>query len=257
MNHKENNNAEGIRKSRVLILTGALAGLLLTVACSDNPKDVVKAAQPEKSKVVPAVLNSTGAKSNEVEVKPASFEKMQPKAVTFKSRDYGISFEYPWQYSRLSAKTIANDESLKPKPDGYEGQFSLVRVDVPKGFYPDTNFDRGYFTLSLNEDISKEECESSLGDTPLTSTVNGTSFRWLETDTGGRGSASKVRNYVTYANYTCYEIELGVNTRNDSGLAREVEPDQVLKRLESIMSTVKVAPEAQPVKTASASAVQN
>jgi hypothetical protein len=35
-------------------------------------------------------------------------------------------------------------------------------------------------------------------------------------------------------------MELGVKTANEEGLAREVDPDQVMRRLNAILQTVKV-----------------
>jgi hypothetical protein len=64
----------------------------------------------------------------------------------------------------------------------------------------------------------------------------------METDSGGRGQATKLRQYVTFTNGTCYEVEMGVKTSNDGGLAREVNPDQVLRRLDGILRTVKIIP---------------
>lgn len=242
--------APTVRTRRAFALFGAVAALATTIACSDQPKPAASSAQPAGASVRPAVLQTSSqnvAKVTAVSENPETTSVTKPvvaKPVSFKSRDYGISFQYPWQYTRMSARALAKaEDSMLPKADGFEGQFTLARVDIPKGFYPDTNFDSGYFTLSLNQDVSKDECEGSLGNDVKIDKLNGVEFRSVETENGGRGTASKVRNYVTYANYNCYEIELGVKTKNDMGLEREVDPDQVMRRLESILATVKVAPE--------------
>jgi len=73
-----------------------------------------------------------------------------------------------------------------------------------------------------------------------TELVNGTEFRWVETQSGGDGSSATVRNLVNFSNGTCYEVEMGVKTRNDQGLVREVNPDQVMRRLNAILQTVKI-----------------
>jgi hypothetical protein len=165
----------------------------------------------------------------------------------YKSRDYGVSFVYPWQYSFVSAKAVATgDASLRPKSDGHDGQFTLARIDVPKGFYSDTDYESGYFTLSLNQTLNQQECESSLGAAKdgkvATDTINGNEFRWIESDSGGHGSATKLREYVTFTSGTCYEVEMGVKTKNGDGLAREVNPDKVLGRLDAILRTVEIEP---------------
>jgi hypothetical protein len=235
---------------RAVILLGIVAALSTTLACSHKQKQTAASQQSEIATVRPAALKTVipAAPQSEivkVENKDVVSSKTPAvKLVTYRSRDYGVSFVYPWQYKYVNAKTIANNESLLPKSDGFEDQFTLARVDIPKGFYPDTNFESAYFTLSLDQDINQEQCESSLktsADAKLpVETMNGVNFAWVETNDGGRGEASKIRNYAAYANDTCYEVELGVKTKNDHGLARDVDPDQVMHRLEAMLKSVKV-----------------
>jgi hypothetical protein len=203
----------------------------------------------------PAALKTVVSEPVAVENAKAVAKPSGWKLLTYKSRDYGVSFQYPWQYGFVSAKAIANDESLRPVADGRESQLTLVRVEVPKGFYPDTNLDNAYFSVSLNQELSAQECETVLvpakeGDVKI-DTINGTEFRWMESDNGGRGQALKLRQYVTFVGGTCYELELGVKTSNQDGLAREVDADQVMRRLDGILTSVKIQPSADvPVKTA-------
>jgi hypothetical protein len=235
-----------INNRRAAVVLGTIAALLTNIACS-KPKAEVASTKPIDAIVRPAAFKTVAAMDSQhvaqaVETRNVSQVKSSvAKPVAYRSRDYGVSFVYPWQYKYSSAKTIANVESLQPKSDGFEGQFSLIRVDIPKGFYPDTNFDSGYFTVSLNQDLSQDECKSMMNDTKLSDTINGVEFHWAESTTGGHGEASKVRNYVAFANDTCYEIEMGVKTKSDHGVAREVEHDQVMQRLEAILKSVKIA----------------
>jgi hypothetical protein len=248
-------NARLFPKLYTLILLGAAIVLAVAIGCSTASKAnpvVLKPSQPIGPAIRPEAPKSVAftAKPERVSVSDKASSQPKSKYIVFKSRDYGVSLEYPWQYTKSSAKTIANNPELQPKADGFEGQFTIARIDIPKGFYPDTDFDSGYLTVSLNQDISKEDCESSLkigkgNDTkPQMTNVNGTDFLWTGSESGGKGTAAEVRSYVAYANDTCYEIETGVKTAND-GFSREVDPDQVIKRLDSILMTVKIAPEAQ------------
>jgi hypothetical protein len=265
---KTNKNiALSARKFRTTILICALAAVVGTVGCSSNSKPSAKSQPTARAKVQPAALKSVAAAEPALAIdlpeKTVVAKPTPGKLITYKSRDYGVSFVYPYQYAYLSAKVISNgDSSLLPKADGHDGQFTLARVEIPRGFYPDTDFDRGYFTLSLNQDISEDECIATLGadSTKLqTEDINGVDFRWMETDESGRGSSAKLRNYAAFANGTCYELEMGVKTKNEQGLAREVDPDQVLRRLDGMIKTVKIsasknptATQENPTKTASA-----
>jgi hypothetical protein len=240
------------------ILLAAAAMLAVAIACSTATKAkpiAVMPSQPIGPMVRPTAPKSVAfTGSPEVVTVPdksgstLKTSKTQPKYITFKSRDYGVSFEYPWQYTKLSPKTIAADDSLQPQSDGLDSQVTLARVEVPKGFYPGTDLDSGYFMLSLNPDLSDEQCKSTLklekDAKPQMVNINGVDYLWSETESGGKGSAAKVRNYVAYANDTCYEVETGVKTTND-GLSREIDPDQVLRRLDSILMSVQIGPEGQ------------
>ena len=244
--------ATSIGKFGAAILLGTLA--VTTVACSTKSKPAVNSSSsmPASASLRPAVLQTgvpdveqpaPAAVSKKTSAKPSA-----SKSIVYRSRDYGVSFDYPWQYSFVSARAVANgDDSLRPKADGHEGQFTLARVEIPRGFYSDTDYESGYFTLSLNQDLNQQECESALnpGNDAKLETINGAEFRWVETDSGGRGQAAKLRQYVAFTNGTCYELEMGVNTSNDGGLAREVNPDQVLRRLDGILRTVKIQPSSE------------
>lgn len=188
-----------------------------------------------------------------------------PQPVTYKSRDYGVSFVYPWQYAYANARTIAAssaDASLRPKSDGHDSQIALARIDIPKGDYDGTNFESGYFTLSLDRAIASEsECVATFhvleGGKIENDTVNGAAFHWIDVETESGGQATKLRRYVTYTNGACYEVEMGVNTRNQDGLAREVNPDKVMLRLDAILRTLEIAPNQKTVTVETASSTED
>lgn len=246
------------KKFRGIILLGTIAAAAATVACSrksepKNTQSTYGSVQPAATVKQASLSVTTPSYSQPKSVETKPVEKVQhPKSgvMSYKSRNYGVQFEYPWQYSYVSAKSIATNEELQPKSDGHEGQITLARIDLPKGFYPDTDFERGYFTLGLNPEIEEHDCKSVLGTGKdvKTEKVNDTEFSWVESDEGGKGTASKVRTYVAYANDSCYEIELGVLTNNADGLSREVNADQVMGRLEGMLKSVKIAQPGQKVQ---------
>lgn len=248
---------KNFRNRRAAILLGTLAALVTTLACSSKTsKQAVSSPVSATATVKPVALSTVvpvvSKPSSEV-VKPKKSDPV--KSGNFLSRDYGVSFHYPWQYAFLSARAVANgDSSLKPKSDGHEGQFTLARVEIPEGFYPDTDFESGYFTLSLNENLNEQECLQTLSpakDAKLdTVSIQGQDFHWIEISSAGHGEASVARNYVSFENGTCYEVEMGVKTANKDGMARELNPDLVMSRLDSILQTVKIVPASQPAASA-------
>jgi hypothetical protein len=248
------NNSQSIGKTCAVILFGALAAAT-TIACSGSQKVAKASTKPAGQDIGPALVQSAGPVAPQlamVAVKKIPADRpVESKLIAYKSRDYGVSFQYPWQYAYLNAKTIANgDPSLQTKSDGSDSQFTLARVEIPKGFYPDTNFDSAYFSLSLNQDLGQQECEATLGQQKekiATENINGMDFRWTEADSGGHGSAARIRNYIAFANGTCYELETGVKTKNEKGLAREVNIEQVVSRLDSILQSVTIKSDAKTV----------
>jgi len=259
-------NAPSLGKAWIAAPFAVLVIGLTTVACMSKPAPKPVASQPSGVTLRPAALRTAAPMlahpAVPVAVGKSAEKKEKPsptKLLNYRSRDYGVSFEYPWQYTITGARAIANSDSLRPVSDGFAGQVSLARVDIPRGFYADTNYDAGYFLLSLNTNVGQQECEAQLGlgkdGKVLTDTINGVDFRWRESDTGGHGQATKVRQYVTFTNDTCYEVELGVKTSNADGLARDVNPDQVLRRLDTMLRSVKIAAAEQPGVTTSTAVV--
>jgi hypothetical protein len=240
-----------------VILLGTLAALVATLACSSKPsKQAVSSPVSSTAAVKPVALSTVVPVVSQPSTEVVKPKKLDPvRSGNFLSRDYGISFRYPWQYAFQSARAVANgDSSLKPKSDGHDGQFTLARVEIPQGFYPDTDFESGYFTLSLNENLNEQECLQTLSSAkdakPDTVSIQGQDFHWIETSGAGHGEASVVRNYVSFENGTCYELEMGVKTANKDGMARELNPDLVMTRLDSILQTVKIVPASQPAASA-------
>jgi hypothetical protein len=242
MNRNARSTARDTWKLSVL---GAAVAVAVGLACSTE-----SASSPKPVTQSPA-SNHAATLKNVATVVPQPVEpprtpapkKDMPKLMTYRSRDYGVSFQYPWQFAYFNAKTIANgDESLRPSADGHDGQFTLARVEIPRGYYPDTDFESAYFTLSLNQDIAEADCSltPAKGASLQTETINGADFHWTETTSGGHGSASRVRDYVSFVNEACYEIEIGLKTSNQDGLAREVNSQQVFGRLEGILRSIKV-----------------
>ncbi len=242
--------APSIPHLRALVLLSALAGLTLAVACSRNSRPAASSPPSAGARLRPAAMEASRPAVNQARPGANLSAGVKPppsKLLAYRSRNYGVSFLYPWQYAFISARTIVSgDPSLRPMPDGHDGQFSLARIEIPRGFYSDSDYESGYFILSLNQDVNEQQCESILqagNDAKLEiETINGVGFRRVETESGGRGRAVATRHYVTFTNGTCYELEMGVKTSNQNGLAREVDPHQVLRRLEAILQTVKIVP---------------
>jgi hypothetical protein len=245
MQHINEPTRPSLHKCSTLAKVAIFAALVVTVACStNNGKPAASSPVAANSSVNPVAI-STIVPVKESGPGPAKKPPMA-KLSNFVSRDYGVSFQYPWQYALLNARRIADDDSRQPQSDGHDGQFTLAQVEIPRGFYPDSDFESGRFSLSVNQTLSEEECLQTLSsnkDAKLqTTSVGGSDLKWVATSMAGHGRASLTRSYVAFEGGTCYEMELRVATANEDGMARELDPEQVMRRLDSILQTVKILP---------------
>lgn len=238
-----------------MLLIGALAAVASGAGCSAKKAAVesaeVQAAPVQQSVMKPVAVATVQPVSLTATKQVASRPKPPAaKRLTYRSRDYGIAFEYPWQYAYVSARAMSRDNA--GAESGGDGEtLTLARVEIPKGFYPDTDFESAAMTVSVNQNVDEQGCYASVGaqkgSEEQTETINGVPYRWDEKDEGGHGTALKQRDYVAFANDTCYELQLMVKTSNDGAQARELDPDQVFQRLEAMLKTVKIAGEEKPI----------
>jgi hypothetical protein len=259
--HPKNPRSTSLCHLSKIILLGTVVAVASAVGCSSNHPPKTLSATPSATVQTAALKTVAAPAAQPVAVsakttRRVSVEAKPPasKLITYRSRDYGISFDYPWQYAYVSARTMGRgDETTANAVD--DGQLMLARIEVPKGFYPDTDLESGSFNVSLNQSLDEDACYATLGSAKAgemgMETINAVPFRWAESDEGGRGKAMKQRTYVAFANDTCYQLQMVVKTSNEGGLAREIDPDQVLRRLDAMVKTVKIAvkaPEAAPVE---------
>jgi hypothetical protein len=247
-----------------LILFGVIAAVATAAGCSksrstESYNPIASPAHEAHLQTVsaPVVPPKPSVETTSVATKRVPVQAKPPasKLLTYRSRDYGISFEYPWQYAFVSAKSISQSDATAASTAD-DAQVVLARIEVPKGFYPDTDFEAGSFTVTL-KDVDEQTCYSKLGAPAdvRTDTINTIPFRWAETDEGGHGKAVKQRTYATFTNDTCYQLHAIVKTSNEGGTAREIDPDLVLRRLDAMAKSVKIAvvkPETTPAEPAPA-----
>src|SRR4051812_42263048 len=113
-----NTNTASMSTGRALVLLGTLAAVVTTAACSNNSKPVVNSTESTGASVRPVALKSVAysnpqpTSANVTSIAAGATKAAPPKQITYKSRDYGVSFVYPWQYSFITAKRIANDVEL-------------------------------------------------------------------------------------------------------------------------------------------------
>jgi hypothetical protein len=164
---------------------------------------------------------------------------------TYQNADYGISFNYPSNWTVKSGSAAEGDYGLYAKYD--PNAVSLVAVEIPPSLYPGTNLEGAYFNLSVDKQLSQSQCAAlippfgpnNIPDKVIV--VDGVTFTRYAAGGVAAGTDEFTENYSGYINGICYEFNLGDTTGNDvsatgtkmSGSANDI------PTLEGVLSSVK------------------
>lgn len=232
--------------------------LLMAVSCSkksDNP--TAKISAPTAPAVEnPAPVSAATAATPAVPKKVV--RKARPANATYVNGTYGVSFSYPRKYSLQAGN--------KQKPMSVEAGFSkpgavqIASVDMPDGGYPETDFSSALLSVSVNQDLTAEECAQFAGTSPdaaktpadsaKTSTdstkpatlkLGSNEFSELEQMKNAGDKHSDLKYFHLFKNGACYEFALDVETsrQGDEELA-QVDRGEVFKHLEKILKTARI-----------------
>ena len=172
----ENKIAENkISESRKSITWGKNAGALLfgallivcslTVGCTkDEPKPVSSNNQiPVSQNPTPNTMLSSNTPAPAVlPAKPApkKIVKKRPATVTYADQTYGVTFEYPRKYGLETGNAATELVASSPLPMNFvvPGGVALAAVELPETAFADTDLSAAYFNVSVNKDVTAEQC---------------------------------------------------------------------------------------------------
>jgi hypothetical protein len=172
----ENKIAENkISESRKSITWGKNAGALLfgallivcslTVGCTkDEPKPVSSNNQiPVSQNPTPnTMLSSNTPAPLALPAKPAQKKvvKKRPATVTYADQTYGVTFEYPRKYGLETGNAATELVASSPLPMNFvvPGGVALAAVELPETAFADTDLSAAYFNVSVNKDVTAEQC---------------------------------------------------------------------------------------------------
>ena len=242
----------------VVLATGGI--LLSTNGCSSAPSKNATIQPPEpvsQPMQTAASVTPAPALPSASSEQPAAKAPKKKKApiVAYANRTYGVSFQYPRKYTLKTGETVqakTDDLSIAPMQFVEPGGVTVAAVEIPQGFFPNTNFDSAYFNVSVNRSVKEEQCgqfassKDAPGAVPLGKVlINGATFDEMRGE--GEGNASDTTYYHLFENGRCYEIALGMNTvESDGQKVKDVNQTAVFGKLERILSTLKVQSNAAP-----------
>ena len=186
----------------------------------------------------------------------AKMEKRRIAAQHFAEDVYGVSFDAPKGYVLQEGALSDMDRGLGylgalPMEFSEPGGERIATVEVPREAHPGTDFVNAFFTISALADTTAERCaafspELSYAEPPLRQKISGIEFTGIPNSEAASMHEYFGKYFHGFSEGTCYEIGYGIVTADASandGLKR-VNNDAVLRRLERILDTIVIEPNA-------------
>jgi hypothetical protein len=266
------------KNTSTLVFAAALIICSVTVGCSsEKPKtesSTNQSVMTQPAVTTPATIPATPSVQAAAKPIHKKVVRKAPATVAYADKTSGISFQYPRKYALETGDAASELVSSDPVPMDFvqPGGVALAAVAMPESAYPNSDLASAYFNVSMNKTLTAEQCgefsvpqansaapadapvqakaqlsKLMIGDMELQSTEN----------TASQGTREETAKYYhVFENGACYEFALRVLTTNieNQGGAKHVDREEVFKRLEKVLATVKINPAAVPEVTASAPA---
>ena len=240
-------------------VSSLLIASLLAVGCSQKQtKPAGTETQTSTNQMTlnpPITPKVASASTGTATPEPKKIAKKKPSAVVgYSDPTYGVSFRYPRKYTLRSGDNI--DLAAVPMDFVQPGGVPAVSVELPKGVYPDTDLASAFFRVHVNKSLTETECGQFALPLPLgsdkaplePSKVGMGTLEMQETENISSEETKQMdtKYYHLFQNGSCYEFALGLSTesRVKDDATTTVDREKVFQRLETILATVKIKPEA-------------
>jgi hypothetical protein len=242
---------------------------------SDKTSAMVTPNQSVVSQPLTPVVTAQISTSTPLASQPPAKKKSRQRklsASTYTNAAYGVSFRYP-TYGSLKEDDDANLEldGLGPLEMNFvqPGGTTISAVELPRKLFAGTDFNIAFFNVSVNPKLTAAECEQfafpEKDDVEVTTSktkVGATEFEAVEAYAEAENNQADVKFYHVFQNGSCYEFALGLETTTEEvsdevklGVEPAVKPvdrNEVFRRLNWMLSTVKIQPADFPATTAPA-----
>jgi hypothetical protein len=153
-------------KNTGALLFGALLIVCsLTVGCTkDEPKPVSSNNQlPVTQNPTPNAMlssNTPAPAALPAKAAPKKVVRKRPATVTYADQTYGVTFEYPRKYGLETGNAATELVASSPLPMNFvvPGGIALAAVELPETAFADTDLSAAYFNVSVNKDVTAEQC---------------------------------------------------------------------------------------------------
>ena len=198
-------------------------------------------------------------KARPISGRELTIERMQKRRTAtqhFAEDVYGVSFDAPKGYVLEEGELADMDRGLGylgalPMEFAEPGGARIATVEVPRDAHPGTDFVNAFFTISALADTTAERCgqfspELGYAEPPLRQKIGGIEFTGIPNSEAASMHEYFGKYFHGFAEGTCYEIGYGIVTADASandGL-KKVNNEAVLRRLERILDTIVIEPNA-------------
>jgi hypothetical protein len=148
-----------------LLFGALLIACSLAVGCnSDKPKPVSSNSQiPVTQNPTPNTMlssNSPAPAASPAKAAPKKVVRKRPATVTYADQTYGVTFEYPRKYGLETGNAATELVASSPLPMNFvvPGGIALAAVELPETAFADTDLSAAYFNVSVNKDVTAEQC---------------------------------------------------------------------------------------------------
>jgi hypothetical protein len=272
------------KTTSALVFAGVLIVCSIAVGCSsDKPQPANSSSQSAMTQPPPAVTPPGSvpvAPATQAAAKPTHKKLVHraPVTVAYNDKGSGVSFEYPRRYSLKTGEAADKLVSSDAVPMDFvsAGGVTLAAVAVPESAYPKSDLGLAFFDVSMNKGLSEEQCgefpvpqvkddkdkatTSADSEKPIAAQgrklmIGNMELQSSETLASQGTGTEAAKYYHAFENGACYEFALKVATTGvASGGVKPVEREEVFKRLEKILATVKIAAKAADEATTTSSA---
>jgi hypothetical protein len=285
------NNLE--KTAGALLFAALLIVCSIAVGCSsDKPKPATSTSQTvaqNTSAMTMTTAGSTPAPVQTATAKPAPkrIVHRRPATLTYADKTSGVSFQYPRKYDLKTGDDAGKLIASIPLPMNFAqpGGVALAAVELPEAIYNGNDLAAAFFNVSINKNLTAEQCEEFLAPQPSPSSpqpdpsatpnnaatpvdaslqaaqpskliLGDLELQGTEAVTGEGIRQSDAKYFHVFQNGACYEFAVNVTTAApDSQLAmKHVDREKAFQQLEKILATVKVEAVAAPEVAASAPA---
>jgi hypothetical protein len=220
-------------------------------------RGAAKVAATERVSAGAGAAGDTGAAKSSA-ARLADEKALEPAVYT--SRKYGVAWQYPRNFvlrKGANAGLDLNGHYAAAAAFAAEDGLALASVIIPARVYPRTDFVKASLTARVNSKISEQACgtfrilddgEEKAQDFPATQvTVGTTEFTSAEAVIDGDledSATTREKFFHVYENAACYEFAMSVTTGTggENKASAHVDADEVLERLQEILTSVTFVP---------------